>query len=102
MVLTENIGWTTGSTDDQFTPRQNMNLPISSPLSVSKSSRLRGRPRKCSDHQTPSEPHSLGMLEARKTWETAQLLGISSHDDEAVLSGLRKSKRILLLEGNGA
>ena len=49
----------------------------------------------------PLQHLHIGSIEIKKAWELAQLLGISSHDEESVLSGLRKSKRILLLEGKG-
>ena len=61
-----------------------------------------GRPRKVT--HTPCEPliatkqASNSRMEAHRTWETAKLLGITSNDENAVISGLRKSKRILFLE----
>ena len=93
IALNENIDWNNVVSADSCTSRQNLNSPVSTPIMANKSSRPRGRPRKSSDH---------GMIEARKTWETAQFLGISANDEEAVLSGLRKSKRISIMEGKGA
>ena len=90
--MNENIDWNNVVSADSFTFRQNLNSPVSTPIMANKSSRPRGRPRKSSDH---------GMIEARKTWETAQLLGISANDEEAVLSRLRKSKRISIMKGKG-
>ena len=92
IVLNENIDWNNVASADNCFSRQNLNSPISTPMRANKSSRPRGRPKKSSDR---------GMIEARKTWETAQRLGISADDEDAVLSGLRKSKRILIMEGKG-
>ena len=87
IISTENIDWIdVDSTDSR------QNLIVSTPMSTNMSSRPRGRPKKHSD---------CGRIEARKTWETAQKLGISTDDEEAVLSGLRKSKRIMIMEGKG-
>ena len=93
MVLDENIDWNNVVSDDSCFSHQNIDSPLSTPNMGKKSSRPRGRPRKFSDQ---------GISEARKTWETAQKLGISVDDEEAVLSGLRKSKRISIMEGKGA
>ena len=87
LTLTENIDWINV---DSMVSRQN--LIVSTPISTNRSSRPRGRPKKNSD---------CGRTEARKTWDTAQKLGISTDDEEAVLSGLRKSKRIMIMEGKG-
>ena len=87
IVSNENIDWN----DVESTESRQNSIP-STPMSTNKSSRPRGRPKKHSD---------CGRIEARQTWETAQKLGISTDDEEAVLLGLRKSKRILIMEGNG-
>ena len=83
----ENIEWK----DIESTESHQLSIP-STPMSNNTSSRPRGRPRKNLD---------CGRIEARQTWEMAQKLGISADDEEAVLLGLRKSKRILILEGKG-
>ena len=57
----------------------------------------RGRPRKSPNTQLISL--SASHIEARNTWETAKLLGISSSDEGQVVAGLRKSKRLLLMDG---
>ena len=49
MLFTEEIVWSKSQTYGQSTPCQNMFSPTSSPMSVSKSSRPRGRPRKCNE-----------------------------------------------------
>ena len=71
-----------------------------------KASKPRGRPRKAIDQPSssinPSHSPSCWLLEAQKTWETAKILGISTNDEKAALSALRKSKRLLILEGNTA
>ena len=60
----------------------------------------RGRPRKKRNQQYDSPLPSLSnsRLEALNTWYTAKLLGISSSDEGAVVSGLMKSKRLLTME----
>ena len=76
---------------------------LTSPIS-NKPSKSRGRPRKAIDQPStstnPALPPSCCLLEAHKTWDTVKPLGISSNDENAALSALRKSKRILILEGN--
>ena len=96
MVWNENIEWMSAVNPN---PCLNRNSPMSTPMSTTRPSRPRGRPRKHPYQHNQPEIPSHGILEARKTWETAQLLGISSYEEETVLSGLRKSKRILILEG---
>ena len=92
IVSNENIYWSDVESADSCFSRQDLNSPIMSPSRVIRSSRPRGRPKKSSDP---------GLVEASKTWETAKMLGITVDDENAVLSGLRKSKRILLLEEKG-
>ena len=92
MVLVENYDWSNVGSHDNCCSQPCVNSPTSTPNMGRKSSRPRGRPRK---------PSMQDMTEAKKTWETAQKLGISVDDEEAVLSGLRKSKRILSMEGKG-
>ena len=76
------------------------------PYTNRKVSKPPGRPRKAFDQPStsnnPSHPPSCGLVEAQKTWETAKILGISTNDEKATLSALRKSKRLLILEGNTA
>ena len=99
LIGNENIDW---KLDAILTAAQSLCSPLPTPMSNSKPSRSRGRPRKSAHPQIPPEIPPHETLETRKTWELAQLLGISAHDEELVLSGLRKSKRIMLLEGNAA
>ena len=87
MTSNENIEWK----DIEPTESHQCSIP-STPMSNNTSSRPRGRPRKNLD---------CGRIEAKQTWELAQKLGISTDDEEAVLVGLRKSKRILIMEGKG-
>ena len=93
LVLDDNIDWNNAGSSHTCSPLQNEISPLSTPIRGKSTSRPRGRPRKHVDH---------GITEARKTWETAQRLGISADYEEAVLSGLRKSKRIWIMEGKGA
>lgn len=73
------------------------------PLLVAPSKRPRGRPKKFAsmapaDQNAP--PTSLSSeLEAIDTWNVAKSIGVSSKDEAAVLNAIRKSKRLLLLEG---
>lgn len=64
--------------------------------------RPRGRPRKLIQTQCELQPVDhcppRSVLEAVATWKTAELLGISATDEGAVIEGLRKSKRLLLLD----
>ena len=91
IIANENIDWSDIESDDSCS-HQDLITPIMSPSREVKSSRPRGRPKKSSDR---------GLIEARKTWETAQRLGITVDDENAVVSSLRKSKRILILEDKG-
>lgn len=65
--------------------------------------RPRGRPKKQTHPTTVNNMVCLPPLEpiseAQKTWEIAKMLGVTSCDEEAVLKKLRKSKRLLILEG---
>ena len=92
IVSNENIYWSDVDSGDCCFSRQIITSPTISPLRASKSSRPRGRPKKSSDQ---------GLIEASKTWEIARTLGITVDDENAVFSGLRKSKRILILEEKG-
>ena len=98
MILDENIRWVSAT---NLNPYPYLRPPVSNTTPKATSSRPRGRPRKLFPPQIPLATQSNGSLEAEKTWETAQLLGISSYEEEAVLEGLRNSKRILTLEGEG-
>ena len=86
--------------------RLHASTDVRTPPNRSKKSKPRGRPRKDSDLPStsgnPALPPSCSLLEAQKTWDTAKILGISANDENAALSGLRRSKRILILEGNTA
>ncbi|CAO2835012.1 unnamed protein product [Amaranthus hypochondriacus] len=66
--------------------------------------RPRGRPKKIVHSLpeplfVPSTPLK-SSIEAIETWNTAKLLGIKSSNEAAVISQLRKSKRLLVLEEN--
>lgn len=43
-------------------------------------------------------PSSKNLIEAQRTWNTAQLIGVTTSNEEAVISELRKSKWLMLLE----
>ena len=63
--------------------------------------RPRGRPKKSNQPSLcTTKPPSIskGASEAHQSWETAKLLGISSIDEKAVITEIRKSKRILIME----
>ena len=102
IVMNENILWNNVLSADLCYVSENQSSPPIPPITHNiignSSSKPRGRPKKNRDHRTPCID---GMNEAEKTWETAQLLCISTDDEQAVLSGLRKSKRVLIMEGKG-
>ena len=64
--------------------------------------RPRGRPKNSKpaiSFSPQSHPHmTAGLTEANETWNTAKNLGISSSDERAAIAGIRKSKRLLLME----
>ena len=63
----------------------------------------RGRPRKRTknlcEYLVTSPSSSQSCKEALNTWNTEKTLGISAIDEKAVLSGLRKSKTLMILDG---
>ena len=73
---------------------------------VPSSKRPRGRPKKrgrvratpkSGDQHPPLAQNSL--LEAIETWNTAKRIGVSSTEETVVLSGLRKSRRLMIMDG---
>ncbi|CAO2837849.1 unnamed protein product [Amaranthus hypochondriacus] len=85
-------------------PSYNDDLLGSSSLSSrgAKTKKPRGRPKKFALSLpdpifVPSTP-SKSCGEAIETWNLAKSLGIKADDDGAVLSALRKSKRLLTME----
>lgn len=42
---------------------------------------------------------SLAELEALQTWNTVKLLGVFANDEMVVVSQIRKSKRLLIMDG---
>ncbi|CAO2826292.1 unnamed protein product [Amaranthus hypochondriacus] len=73
-------------------------------LGEASSKRPRGRPKRVSKNPTVGNlicPATSSMdAEIQQTWHTVKMLGVSSNDDGAVLSQLRKSKRVLNMEHN--
>ena len=73
---------------------------------VSSSKRPRGRPKKkvrvssnpntCALHPPPVQNSSV---EAINTWNAAKMIGISSTEEAMVLSGIRKSRRLMIMDG---
>lgn len=66
--------------------------------------RPRGRPKKIVNSLAvplcvPSTP-STSNLEAFETWKVGKLLGVQSLNEEAAIEELRKSKRIMAMEGS--
>ncbi|CAO2826296.1 unnamed protein product [Amaranthus hypochondriacus] len=79
-------------------------LPTHTATKSIQQKRPRGRPKRnaCSLPEplfVPSTP-SKSNLEAIETWSTAKLLGVTASNEQAVISELRKSKRLLVLEEN--
>ena len=74
---------------------------------VSSSKKPRGRPKKRvkvtaspkSCKQPPSSAQN-SCLEALNTWNLAKQIGISSTEESLVLSGLRKSRRLMIMDGS--
>ena len=98
-VLDEVSGW------QAETPQ--LSQHAASVMSVTRDSHLkrpRGRPKKANPtlECTPqTSPSSKGLVEAHESWEMVKRLGISSNDESAVIAGIRKSKRILIMEESG-
>ena len=62
----------------------------------------RGRPKKKLNQklcESPITPLPRSCVEALDTWNTAKLIGISSTEESVVISGLRKSKRLMIMDG---
>lgn len=66
--------------------------------------RPRGRPKKklppCYNSNVVVQPSSLSEDEAQNMWNIAKMIGISTNNEDAVVSNLRKSKRLQLIEEN--
>ena len=78
---------------------------MGTPMTIASSSRKpRGRPKKRGVVSNPTIPcgpeDQISSLEAAHTWNLAKKIGISSTDEAMVLSGLRKSRRLRIMEGN--
>ncbi|CAO2840933.1 unnamed protein product [Amaranthus hypochondriacus] len=114
----------TGNVEDKFDPIASVEVPVSlhnnrnflesgrstlTPCSMLRQNsvpqkRPRGRPKRIVHSLpeplfVPSTPTKSNQ-EAIDTWNTAKLLGIKSNNEGEVISALRKSKRLLILEGN--
>ena len=108
IVVNETAGWISLVDKPVLHPLrgEGFNATDSSPTTlVSSSKKPRGRPKKKTKMHTkhkscePRSPHvQNSYLEAENTWNTAKLLGISSTEERVVLSGLRKSKRLMIME----
>lgn len=66
--------------------------------------RPRGRPKKLFHPQQEidqsAQAQMTTVLEDENTWKTTKLLGISASDEDVVINGLRKSKRLIIMEEN--
>ncbi|CAO2837722.1 unnamed protein product [Amaranthus hypochondriacus] len=72
--------------------------PVSHPLEVS-TMKARGRPKKQSSHPAGILSHAQrGFEEAQNTWNAVKMLGFYSNDEEGMISKLRKSKRVAIIE----
>lgn len=94
------------SLNDWFDPIASVecSLPTQTATKSIPQKKPRGRPKRnaCSLPEplfVPSTP-SKSNLEALETWNTAKLLGVTASNEQAVVSELRKSKRLLVLEEN--
>ena len=105
IVVDETMGWLTIQTEGVHSQSSQLDMvltdkDISNPTQYQPKT-PRGRPRKKRNQQceSPLPYFSNSTLEAVNTWNTAKLLGISSSDEGAVVSGLRKSKRLQIMDG---
>ena len=105
IVVDETVGWRTVQTEGVHSQSSQLDMvltdrDISNPTH-NQPKTPRGRPRKKRNQQyeSPLPYFSNSSLEALNTWNTAKLLGISSSDEVAVVSGLRKSKRLQIMDG---
>ena len=107
IVVNETAGWLMTKSNDgprSYSPQCGGLVELykdTMPLR-SQSKNPRGRPRKKRTQQqcdTPIPSLSKSCLEAMDSWNTAKLLGVSSSDEDAIISGLRKSKRLLIMDG---
>ncbi|CAO2820347.1 unnamed protein product [Amaranthus hypochondriacus] len=64
------------------------------------SKRPRGRPKRAPKTATICPPTSSMDTESQETWHAVKMLGVSSNDDAAALSQIRKSRGILNMEHN--
>ncbi|CAO2840934.1 unnamed protein product [Amaranthus hypochondriacus] len=81
---------------------QTSNIQKLAPPNGCSSRKTRGRPKRINP-STPStnstaNPYSVSLLEAQETWKMAKKLGVTSEDENEVISQLRRSKRILNME----
>ena len=101
IVVDETAGWLTVQTQTPRTCSQPVVVMSENDTFVhSQAKTPQGRPRKKTNQQYESLLPSLSnnSLEALNTWHTEKLLGISSSDEGAVISCLRKSKRLLIMD----
>ena len=106
IVVNETAGWLMVQAEAAPRPCSQLDVGLSdddvTTLVRSQPKTPRGRPRKKRTQQqcdTPIPSLSKSCLEAMDSWNTAKLLGVSSSDEDAIISGLRKSKRLLIMDG---
>ena len=115
IVVNETAGWLSLVDNSVLYPQRGEGLEHSEGLEhtdgssmilASNSKNPRKRPKKKTKMrsnqnfcETRSPPVQKSCLEAVNTWNTAKLIGISSTEERLVLSGLRKSKRLMIMDG---
>ena len=100
IVVDEGATWQTVQTQNLQTCSQPIVVRTEKDTcALSQAKTPRGRPKKKINQKHVSPIPSLSdSNEALNTWHTAKLLGISSSDEGAVISALRKSKRLLIMD----
>ena len=107
IVVNETAGWLMLKSNDSCEPLpqlcEGLELCYDKSSSLcSQSKKTRGRPKKKKNQNQcdmQTTPLSKSYLEALDTWNTAKLIDISSTEESVVISGLRKSKRLMIMDG---
>ncbi|CAO2817424.1 unnamed protein product [Amaranthus hypochondriacus] len=93
---------------DWFDPISSIECILPLPITVEarketiSQKKRRGRPQRMAQSlpeplYVPSTPPNSNM-EARETWNTVKLIGVKSRNEQAVVSAIRRSKRLLVME----
>ena len=102
IVVNETAGWLTlkSETDPQLGVGHEQ--PCDSKPLCTQTKNPRGRLKKKTNKkrcEPRTPPLQRSCVEALVTWNTTKLIGISLTDENAVISGLRKLKRLMIMDG---